>query len=410
MTSAAFFSLFLIFFCAGLRFGQKQAGQYARRRVFLSECWKGRNHARTLLNLIKRPCTFLVLSGVAFQVLHTGLILVGQAHEFDFGQVVYLRRSYGGASIQGITILKFMSLPGFVLATIGRVLAKKWHLPATAKKFRNLQLMSLAVPIFSAMLGSRSKAMMWLIPYFYLQMGFAYRLQNIRLPLVKLAKGAVAVTLVFGVLYSTGYYLRHYSRVQVCEVHEREYSRDADSFFEKTFLTFLSYPFRTINNGLVVVDHFEKHSYLWRTFRWLYSGLGIEGIDPGGYIRAVKENMLRLDHLGLSYFGATNASLPGYLFIDMGWFALVGALMLGLVVGLFYRLWQNTAFLAWVVTPIMIAPLLDSWRTDIFFKSVNMSCLFTAIAVGLYIEKQCRHVWYRASKARHFTTAPGHLK
>ena len=295
---------------------------------------------------------------------------------------------------------KVLSLPGFVLATIGSALAQKWRLPVTAKKFRLLQLISLAVPIFSTMLGTRTKPMMWLIPYFYLRMGLAYRLQNIRLPLVKLAKGAVVVTLAFGLLYSVGHYLRHYSRVEAGDIHVRAYARDADGFYENTLLTFLSYPFRTINNGLVVVDHFEEHSYLWRTFRWLYSGFGLERLDPGGRIRAVKENMRQLDFLGLSYFGATNASLPGYLFIDMGWFALVGVMILGFVVGLFYCLWQNSAFLGWVVTPIIIMPLLDSWRTDIFFKSVNMSCLFTAIAVGLYIEKQCRLVWYRASKAR----------
>jgi hypothetical protein len=261
------------------------------------------------------------------------------------------------------------------------------------KKFRALQLISLVIPGFSVVLGTRLIALMWVVPFCYLKIGFVYRLQNDPRPFKHLLKTACIMIVVFCTLYSAGHYLRNYKRVLSGQTNVMTYARDADGFYGHTFLTFLSYPFRTINNGLVVVDHFDDHSYLWRSLRWLYSGFGIERIDPGGYVQAAKKNMMVLHYMGLAHFGATNASLPGYLFIDMGWFALLMIMFLGVFVGRFYKLWRKTSLLGWVVMPILITPLLDSWRTDILFRSVNMICIFSAIAAGLYIEKKCRYIW-----------------
>ena len=209
---------------------------------------------------------------------------------------------------------------------------------------------------------------------------------------------AFAMILIFAVLYSGGHYVRHYTRVLSGQITIKGYARGYENFTAYTFLTFLSYPFRTINNGLVIVDHIDQHTYFWRTFRWLYSGFGIEKLDPGGFISAARKNMYFLDYMGLAYFGATNSSLPGFLFIDLGWFALIAIMFLGVFVGVCYQLWRKTAILGWVVTPILIAPLLDSWRTDIIFRSVNMICIFTALAVGLYLRKNYRFVWGSVSK------------
>jgi len=394
-SSMAFFTLCFLFFWIGLSIGTRFVRKHENRRILLSACWQNPASANKLLGRVMVVCAFMVLIGAACQLMHTVLILAGRAQEFDFEAVLTYRRVYGDSAIQGITIFKFIALPGFVLATIGSMVSEKCKMRGPTKKFRVLQLISLVIPGFSAMLGTRLIALMWVVPFCYLKLGFVYRLQNNPRPFKHLIKTAFIMIVVFCTLYSAGHYLRHYKRVLSGQTSVMTYARDAEGFYGYTFLTFLSYPFRTINNGLVVVDHFDHHSYLWRSLRWLYSGFGIEKLDPGDLIHGAKENMMLLDYVGLAYFGATNASLPGYLFIDLGWLALIMILLLGVFVGVFYHLWQKTALLGWVVMPIMITPLLDSWRTDVFFRSVTMVCIFSAIAAGLYVEKKCRSIWQR---------------
>jgi hypothetical protein len=395
LTSISFFFLCFLFFYIGLRVGSRKTVRDKYRYILLSDCFKDAVLTRKLVCKLIKVCTFLVLIGAACQVLHTFLILAGSAQELNFEAIVRYRKTYNNASIQGITIMKFLALPGFILATIGYGLTEKWGMRSMNRKLRILQLISLIIPIFSAMLGTRLIALMWIVPFFYLKIGFAYRIHRRRKPMKHLLKTAFALILIFSVLYSSGHYLRHYKRVLSGQTNVMTYAQDSEGFYGYTFLTFLSYPFRTINNGLVVVDHFEQHTFLWRSLRFLYSGFGIEKLDPGGLVHDAKKNMMILDYLGLAYFGATNASLPGYLFIDLGWFALIMILFLGAFVGRFYKMWRKTALLGWVITPIIITPLLDSWRTDIFFRSMNMVCIFSAITAGYYVDKKCRIIWQR---------------
>jgi hypothetical protein len=397
-SSAAFFILCFGFFWCGLKIGTRIGMKHSARRLPLADCWQDAVLAKKLLGKIMYACTVLVLFGVACQIIHTMLIFKGLAQEPNINAIVQHRIAYRNATIQGITILKYLSLPGFVLATIGCALAKKWRMQRTRIRLWILQLLSLIIPVFSALLGSRLIALMWVIPFCYLKIGLMHRIHQRDRSFKTVIKMALAVVLIFGVLYSTGHYVRHYERVLSGRVPIKTYAQETKGFFNYTFLTFLGYPFRTINNGLVIVDHIEQHTYFWRSFRWLYSGFGIEKLDPGGFIHSAKENMYLLDYLGLAYFRATNSSLPGYLFIDLGWLALIVILLLGMFVGVFYQLWRKTAVMGWLVTPITIAPLMDSWRTDIFFRSVNMVCIFVAVAAGLYLEKKCRPLWRRTAK------------
>jgi hypothetical protein len=388
LSSITYVALFLILFWIGASMGAKRAFRARPDKALLNQAWNNRFTASNTIQIIFPVSLALVVTGVALQLFHIFLLASDQSRGFGFETIVFHRIGFRNATVQGVTILKFLSLPGFVIATVGVELSKKWSFWGFQKRFRIIQIFSLVTPAFSAFLGTRLIPLMWAVPFFYLKIGFSYRLSRDRQRFQKFLKHTLAIILLFGVLYSAGHYVRHYTRVMSGQVAIKPYAVGNEDFLSYTFLDFLSCPFRTVNNGMVIVDHIKNHSYFWRSFRWLYSGFGIESLDPGGFIQKAKDDMYQLDHLGLAYFGATNASLPGFLFIDMGWFALFAIFLLGLFVGGFYQLWRKTTLSGWLVTPLLVTPLLDSWRTDIFFRSINMVCLLTAIASSYYIKRR----------------------
>jgi hypothetical protein len=300
-----------------------------------------------------------------------------------------LRRGFQEGVVQGLTVLKFMSLPGFILATIGHFIAKKWAFVKSQLKFRVLQALSLMTPMVMTLLGTRLLVLLWVVPYVYMRVGFSKHLEPGRPKVARLVKYFILLGMASVLLFSAGFYLRHYMKVATGEVASRRYIDPSELTFPKyVFLNFVSYPFRTVNNGLVIVDNVHEHTFLWRTLRWAYSGMGIEKIDPGNLIRRMQMRLMYLQWTGCGYFTATNSSLPGFMYMDLGWFALIISLLLGLVIGHLYNLWSQKCLSAWILLPIILVGLLDSWRTDMIFRSVSMVCIISAALALRYISSR----------------------
>lgn len=392
ISSVGFFSLCFIFFGIGQSFGMKRGNIFRPRGMLLRDVWRNKKMALRFLRQMAMPCQCLVFISIVCQIIHIALLLGGHTNEFDIDSVVQYRSQYRESAVQGLTILKFLSLPAFVMAVIGTELARLADSQRQKMKYRVLTVLSVITPITSGILGTRLIPLMWLVPFLYLKMGIMIRLKPQKVAFRKIVRFALSLVFFFTALYSAGHYVRYYARVQSGKVAVQQYAEGNEDFASYTFLTFLSYPFRTINNGMVIVDHIDQHTYFWRSFRWLYSGFGIERIDPGGLIKAAKEKMYYLEYMGLAYFGATNSSMPGYLFVDLGWFALLMFMAVGWFVGFCYMLWRRTALFGWVVLPLLIAPLLDSWRTDILFRSANMVALLCAVGTVKVLSRKLRRI------------------
>ena len=385
--------LFLCLCAASVSLGMKGGVHLGRTsqkwHATFRDAWRRKSLALLILVYARRPCVVLVCISLFAQILHIGLVLSGGWSGFGLDVIVDYRRMYYGSTIGGVTTLKMLALPAYCVATTCRGLASRHGLKRYVRAFAMIRLMTLLVPLVSAALGTRLIAIGWLIADMYLSIGIKVRIEKARWATSKIGKSLLYVAVGLVLLYAVGHYLRWYSRVAMGEV-ESEWYLEGGGFMESAVLAFLSYPFRTINNCMVVVDYVERHTYFWRSWRWIYTGLGLEQFDPGGLIASVTAEMEGLQASGLAYFGATNISLPGYLFLDMGWFCLLAVMCLGLCIGYTYELWKKTALFGMLVMPLIIIAVADSWRTDIFFRSIIVIGILGSIATCVAVERGVR--------------------
>lgn len=389
-SSFAYLIMFLLLLSAGFQVGKRWKKRPMSIRLSLQKIWLDPGFAHQILPAILGVSRVLVLvgSGIAvIQILIT--IQGGQYSGLLFWETMEVRQEYHQGIVQGVTILKFVSLPGFILATIGEFISKKWRYKKLRRKFRFVQYLALITPIFNIFLGTRLMALFWIIPYIYLRLGLKNHLKRVRFTKVRFILWMIIIAAVTVIIFSEGFYVRHYRRVIEGVVSPKGFVEANElNLPGYAFLEFLSYPFRTVNNCFVIVDHMDSFTFLWRHFRWAYTGFLIEELDPGGLIEGARLKLYHLESRGLGYFSATNSSLPGFMFIDVGWFALFGALTLGFITGWLYKLWLNLYLVGWILTPIILFGLLDSWRTDIIFRSVSMVALVSGALACVYIAKK----------------------
>ena len=398
ISSFAFLVLFIGLLCLGMMLGRKWKRPVAKFLPSLHSLWTDEAVAKKMLPVLLRVSRFLVFVGVGASILQIFAAVQNLSSVTGlFRETYMLREEFQGGGIQGLTILKFISLPGFILATIGHSVCKKWHYVRSARRFRFLQILPLINPAFKAFLGSRLHILLWIIPYIYVRLGIFHHLKRRQYQLFRFARYGIALVTIFILLFATGFYLRHYSRVSTGHVVAKKYVDPAKADFANYgILALASYPFRTINNALVIVDYVDEHTLFYRLFRWAYSGFDITEIDPGGLIAKLKLKLLYLQWMGLGCFGATNSSLPGFMYMDLGWFSLILSFFLGFIIARLYNLWLATDLCGWVVMPVVLVGLLDSWRTDILFRSVTMLAIVSGVVACIYINRRAAALVGRA--------------
>jgi hypothetical protein len=233
-------------------------------------------------------------------------------------------------------------------------------------------------------------ALLWVVPYLYLVA--AIRLLFFKKKMISWRVGAFyfVVGVIFIVsLFALGEYQRRYSRIESGNISATPFVGIEDpSFVEFSFYAIQSYFFRTTNNGLALVAFLENHTVLWSTFRWAYSGFGIEKLDPGGLIHEAKINMWAIEMSGYGFFKASNSGMPGALFIDWGWFALGVSAIGGFIVGAMFKRFLSCDITAFISLPILMFGLVETWQSGILFKSPVMVPILAGVAAGWYLKKR----------------------
>lgn len=370
---------------------------------FLRHRLKTKDKPRLLFYLfhdpIRSPRILRVLMFIAFIIsfcavfgnvllLYKGFSLYGNIGGYisevyegtSFGK---LKRTYFGAEqrVPGLTTLIYLTPVSAILSYLIMKSAKRFQ----KKRFYRFGLVFFLASMFPGVIaltithGSRTPLLLTLIPLIFCHIFLSFHLDN------RVFTKAVRNLSILGILvlfaFATGDYIRNYLPGQ-----QGHYSISQDifgvtGFFDSVVSNFLSYFFRTVNNSLIIVDYIDTHTYFYRIFNWFYSGFNITEIDPGGLIYAVRNQMSLLDMKGISFFGASNASIFGYYFIDLSWGAVFIFFFLGHVCSRLYAGLRDWSLLSWLIYPILCSSLLDSWRTDVLTKTPVVLPVFASILI-----------------------------
>ena len=111
--------------------------------------------------------------------------LLGAGGRFDAAgyslvDVSGFRSAYWSSRVTGLTILKFLSVSGFALCVLGAVIATRWRATSYLRSFRCYQVLLLLVPLVGILLGSRSFALLWGVPYFFMRLALDLRIPRER--------------------------------------------------------------------------------------------------------------------------------------------------------------------------------------------------------------------------------------
>lgn len=326
-------------------------------------------------------------------MLHRGFSLYGSVSGYigavyegsSFGE---LKRTYFGQEqrIPGITTLIFLTPLSAIISYLVMQASKRFNNRRRYRAALILLCMSLAPGVIALTVtqGSRTPFLLTCIPvvlcHIFLSMKFQMQV------FTKVIRNVVIILLIVMIAFSFGDYIRNYLPGQSGHYSVSRDTFGALTFFDIVASNFFSYFFRTVNNGFVIVDYIQTHTYFFRIFNWLYTGLNITDIDPGGLIWSARNEMIMMEASGLAFFGASNASMFGFYFIDLGWAALIIFFILGSLIGRLYAGMKNWAMLSWLIYPIVVTALLDSWRTDMLTKTPSMLPIVGSIIVYFFIK------------------------
>lgn len=403
-----YFLLFMVLFLLGFRQGYHK--RVHRRFPFsLRSVMGNRSHAAILATVaLKISYIFIAISLLATIIhiffLYSSLGSLGlNVEEITSDDLMKVRLGYREAVVQGLTIFKWINLPAFNLCLVIYFLTKKFNLTSIKKRTYLVLFISLLVPGLAFVTGSRSTSIVYLICFAYIKLSFNIHLKDkktnpkILLKRKKMWKKLIIAGVLLGIiiflLFTAGQYIRSYARIESGKLKASSAGVGITdisgmSSYEFSLYVLSSYFFRCINNGLLLVDHLDTHTYTWRLFRWAYTGFGLEQKDPGGLIHSVRSTMVALQNRGLGFFSCSNSSFPGYMFIDLGWFALILFFFFGYIVGNLYRSMLQGRLLSWIILPIVIFAIMESWQNDIMFRSMLMLPIIAGVFMNFLIKRK----------------------
>lgn len=382
------------FICSFLIFCFYSTRKINRRSVptgLVNRAFSDRLFAKLFCMRAYKASKFMVMIGLLALFVHLlSVYLEGGLTVYENFDVFEFRTVFFSGTIQAVTIFKYFALPGFILATIVCQISRKWRFQSFKRKANWIRAFSCLIPLTSVLIGTRSMALLWVVPYLYLVA--AIRLLFLKKKMIPWRIGAIYFivgVIIIGSLFALGEYQRRYARIESGSLSAAPFVGIEDpSFAEFSFYAIQSYFFRTTNNGLALVAFLKNHTVLWSTFRWAYTGFGIEDWDPGGLIYNAKINMRIIEMSGYGFFKASNSGMPGALFIDWGWFALGVSAIGGLIVGALFNRLLACDITAFISLPILMFGLVETWQSGILFKSPVMVPIITGVAAGWYLKKR----------------------
>jgi hypothetical protein len=412
--SFLFFGLFIVLFLLGFHSAfYKKAPLRSNFNLRTISFDKKQTEKFSFITL--RVCYILIIISLIATAIHLYSLATSMGldnidiYQGDLGNtansLMFVRRNYEASRIHGLTIFKWINLPAFNLGLLLYFLAKKLNLNHIKIRAQLLILISLIIPAIGFFTGARSTSVAYLISYVYLKLSFyihlsdkkllsknQWKMKN-RILWRKLRLFVPLLAILIFLLFTVGTYVRCYARIETGKVAASQFSIGVNdisgmSVYEYSLYMLTSYFFRTINNGLLLVDKLHTHTIAWRTLRSVYTSLGIEAMDPYGLIGGVQSTMASLEAKGLGLFSRSNSSFPGYMFIDLGWFALILFYLCGYLIGHLYKSLFRGKLIAWVILPIIVFGIMDSWQSDLIFRSIFMLPILTGILASRYLEKR----------------------
>jgi hypothetical protein len=144
--------------------------------------------------------------------------------------------------------------------------------------------------------------------------------------------------------------------------------------------TFLAYVTTSANNGMYAVDHVNTHAYIRSSLAAVVSALGWDGSDTAPVVGRGNAAANQVLHELYPYNNPlTTFSMPGEVFMDLGWSGAIVVFWFGAALGVVFARFRRGELWALCAYPLCLVGILDSYRI-VFWTSTNMVVPLLGIA------------------------------
>jgi hypothetical protein len=128
------------------------------------------------------------------------------------------------------------------------------------------------------------------------------------------------------------------------------------------------------NNAMYAVDHFEHYTYVYRTFKGVFTTASLDSGDAPLFGPGIKEQTTLLNEFYRTP-EYTVYSFPGYAYMDLSWGGILICFWFGLLIGAVYYRFAAGELWALLIYPFLFVGVLDSWRIFYWSESRMLTCV-----------------------------------